>query len=128
VSQWEGGESQSDVGVTQWEVGVAQWEAGATVREIGIKGGLVVVTVEGWFITVVGAWWGGSAEQGWQIQPPTSPRKNMNLRVGPGNLEQVEWTHLLQQLYWTENILKEKEIKKSRTTISQKKTWQYCYL
>jgi len=40
----------------------------------------MVVTVEGWFIAVVGAWWGGSAEQGEQIQPPMSPGKH-----GPEN-------------------------------------------
>jgi len=51
---------------------------------------------------VVGAWWGRSAEQGGQIQPPTSPRENIDVRVGPGNPEQVEWTHLLQRLHWTE--------------------------
>jgi len=60
-----------------------------TVGEIGITSRTMVVTVEGWFITVVGAWWSGSAEQGGQIQPPTSPRENMDLRVGPGSPEQV---------------------------------------
>jgi len=33
-----------------------------TVGKIGVTGRTMVVTVEGWFITVVGAWWGGSAE------------------------------------------------------------------
>jgi len=62
----------------------------------------MVVTVEGWFITAVGAWWVGSAEQGGQTQPPTSPWENMDLRVGPGSSEQMEWTHFLQRLHWTE--------------------------
>jgi len=73
-----------------------------TVEEIGVTDGTMVVTEEGWFITVVGAWWGGSTEQGGQTQPPTSPRENMDLTVGPGSPEQVEWAHLLQRLYWIE--------------------------
>jgi len=35
--------------------------------EIGVTGGTMVVTVEEWFIIMVG----GAAEQGGQIQPPT---------------------------------------------------------
>jgi len=50
-------------------------------------------------ITVVGAWWGGFAEQGRQTQPLVSPQENMDLRVSPESLEQVEWTHLLQRLH-----------------------------
>jgi len=114
VSQWEVGESQWEVGVPQWKIGVSQWEVvvtvvDITVEEIGVKSGTMVVTVEGWFITVegwfitvVGAWWGGSAEQGVQIQLPTSPRENMDLKVCPGSPEQVEWTYLLQRLHWIE--------------------------
>jgi len=97
VGGW--GVTVGDWGVTAGEVVT---EVDITVREIGVKGGTVVVTVEGWFITVVGTWWSGSAEQGGQIQSPTSPRENMYLRVGPGRQEQVEWTHLLQRLHWTE--------------------------
>jgi len=88
-----------DWGVT---VGVGVTVVDITVGKIGVKCGTMAVTVEGWFITVVRAWWSGSAEQSGQIQPPTSPRKNMDLRVGPGSLEQVEWTHLLHRLHWTE--------------------------
>jgi len=85
-----------------WGVTVGDWgvtvEVAVTVGEIGVTDGTKVVTVKGCFITVVGAWWGVSAEQGGQPQSPTSPRENMDLRVGLGSLEQVEWTHLLQQL------------------------------
>jgi len=70
-----------------------------TVGDIGVTDGTMVVTVEGWFITVVGAWWGGSAEQGGQTQPSTLPRENMDLRVSS---EQVEWTHILQRMHWIE--------------------------
>jgi len=51
---------------------------------------------ERWFVTVVEAWWSGFAVQGGQIQPPMSPREYMDLRAGPGSLEQVGWTHFLQ--------------------------------
>jgi len=99
------------VTVRGWFVTVGDW--GVTVRvvvtvvditvgEIGVTGGTMVVTVEGWFITVIRAWWGGYAEQCGQIQPPTSSRENMDLRVGPGCPKQVDWTHLLQRLHWTE--------------------------
>jgi len=87
------------VTVGGWSVTVGGWGVTVgvviTVGEIGVTGVTVVVTVEGWYITVVGACWGGSAEQGGQIQPPTSSRENMDLRVGAGSPEQVEWTHLL---------------------------------
>jgi len=66
-----------------------------TVGEISVTGGTMVVTVEGWFIKMVETWRNGSVEQDGQTQPPTSPRENMDLRVGPGSPEQVEWTHLL---------------------------------
>jgi len=118
------------VTVGGWGVTVGDWGVTVegvatvvdiTVGEIGVMGGTMVFTVEGWFITVVGAWWGGSAtmvftvegwfitvvgawwggsaEQGGQTQPPTSPWKNMDLRVGPGSPGQAEWTHLLQWLH-----------------------------
>jgi len=79
--------------VSQWEVGVSRWEVGVsavvdiTVGEIGVTDGTMVVTVEGWFIIVVGAWWVGSAEQGGQTQPP---RENMDLRAGPG--ARIRWS------------------------------------
>jgi len=74
-----------------------------TVGETDITVGTFVVTVEEeWFVTVVGAWWGGFAVQEGQTQPSTSPRKCMDLKAGPGCPEQVEWTHLLQQLHWIE--------------------------
>jgi len=45
-----------------------------TVEETDIIVGTLVVTVEeGWFVTVVGIWWGGFAVQGGQTKPPTSP-------------------------------------------------------
>jgi len=48
---------------------------------------LVVITVgQGGFITVVGVWWSGFAVQ---TQPPMLPREYIDLRVGPGSLEQV---------------------------------------
>jgi len=47
-----------DWGVT---VGVVAIVVNITVGEIGVTDGTMVVTVKGWFITVVGAWWGGSA-------------------------------------------------------------------
>jgi len=78
-------------------VGVVVTEVDITVGEIGVIDRTMVVTVEGWFITVVGAWRGGSAEQGRQTQPPMSPRENMDLRVGSGSPEQVEWTQVLQR-------------------------------
>jgi len=73
-----------------------------TVEKIGVTDGTMLVTVEGWFNAVVGAWWGGSAEQGEQTKPSASPRENMDLRVGSGSPEQVEWTNLLQRLHWIE--------------------------
>jgi len=76
-------------------VGVVDTVVDITVEEIGVTGGTMVVTV-------VGAWWSGSVEQGGQTQPPTSPGEKMDLRVGPGRPKQVEWTHLLQRLHWTE--------------------------
>jgi len=92
------------VTVEEWgvTVGVVVTVVDITMGEIGVTGGTMVVTVEGWFITVFGVWWGRSAKQGGQIQPPMLLRENMGLRVGPGNLEKVEWTHLLQRLHWTE--------------------------
>jgi len=68
---------------------------------IDITVGTMVVKVEEG-ITVVGARWGGFAEQGGQTQPPMSPQVNMDLKVGPGSPEQVEWTYLLQGLHWIE--------------------------
>jgi len=50
-----------------WGVTAGEWDVTVvdiTVGEIGVTGGTMVVKVEGWFMTVVGAWWGGSAEQG----------------------------------------------------------------
>jgi len=42
-----------------------------TVGETNITVGTLVDAVEKrWFVTVVGAWWGGFAVQGGQIQPP----------------------------------------------------------
>jgi len=85
-----------------WGVTVGDWGVivgvAITVGEIDITVDTLVVTVEEeWFVTVVGAWWGGFAVQGGQTQPPTSPQ---DLRVGPGRPEQVEWTHFLQRLHW----------------------------
>jgi len=69
-----------------------------TVEKTDITVGTMVVTVEEeWFITVVGAWWGGFALQGGQTQPPRSTREYLDLRAGPGSPVQVEWTHLLQR-------------------------------
>jgi len=44
---------EGDLGVT---VGAAVTVVDITVGEIGVTGGTTVVTVEGWFITVVRAW------------------------------------------------------------------------
>jgi len=96
---WEEG-CHRGVTVRSWGVTVEDWDV--TVGEIGVKCGTMIVTVEGWFITVVEAWWVGSAEQGEQIKPPMTPRENMDLRVDSGSSEQVEWTHLLQRRHWTE--------------------------
>jgi len=105
VGGWDvtvGGRGVTVVGwgviVGGWDVTVGDWGvtmADIIVGEIDVTNGTMVVTVEEWFITVVGAWWGWFAEQGGQTQPPTSTRENMDLRVGPGSPEQVEWTHLL---------------------------------
>jgi len=40
--------------VEDWGVTVGDW--GVKVGKIGVTGGTIVVAVEGWFITVVGAW------------------------------------------------------------------------
>jgi len=66
------------VAVGGWSVTVGDWgvivrvvviEVDITVGEIGVTNGTMVVTLEGWFITAVGAWWGGSAEQGTLAAP-----------------------------------------------------------
>jgi len=53
--------------------------------------------VGGWCVTVgvVVTVVNVGEEQGGQTQPPTSAREYMDLRVGPGSPEQVEWSHLL---------------------------------
>jgi len=53
--------------VVDWSVTMVD----ITVGKIGITGETMFATVEEWFITVVGAWWGGSAEQVGQTQPHT---------------------------------------------------------
>jgi len=86
-------------------VGVVVTVVDITVGEIDITVGTMVDTVEeGWFIAVVGVWWGGFAEQGKQTQPPTSPRENMDQRVPEWvqGVRSIEWTHLLQRLHWIE--------------------------
>jgi len=44
--------SQRVVKMSQWEIGVVT-VANITVGELGVMGETIVVTVEGWFITVV---------------------------------------------------------------------------
>jgi len=110
VSQWELGCHNGRLGRHSGRLGCHSGKLGCHSGRLGCHSGdwgvtvdgTMVVTVEGWFITVVGAWWGGSAEQDGQIKPLTSPRENMDLRVGPRSPEQVEWTHLLQRLHWSE--------------------------
>jgi len=85
VGDW--GVTVKDWGVT---VGVVVTVVDITVGEIGVTDGTMVVSVEEWFITVVGAWRGRSAKQGGLTQPPTSLRENIDLRVGPES--QSRWS------------------------------------